>query len=105
VTTTAGSTASLVQPSRKSLWGFGGGTVLAVLLMCGIPAQRRRWMSMLALLWIVVASVAVGCGGGSGSSTQNTSGTTAGNYTFAVTGTDSTNASITTSTTVSVTVQ
>jgi hypothetical protein len=107
VATTAASTSARLEPSRKSLWGLGeGGAVLAVLLMCGIPARRRRWMSMLALLCIVVASLAIGCGGGSSSiSGQGTPATTAGNYVFTVTGTDSAQATITTSTTVTVTVQ
>jgi Bacterial Ig-like domain (group 3)/FG-GAP-like repeat len=99
--TTAASTASLLEPDRKNLWGFGGGSaVLALLLMCGIPARRRRWMSMMVLLWIVVAGAAIGCGGGGTSTGSGTAATTAGNYTFTVTGTDSASAAITTSTTV-----
>jgi hypothetical protein len=106
ISTTAASTASLLQPERKHLWGFGGGSaVLALLLMCGIPARRRRWMSMMVLFWIVVAAVAIGCGGGGTSTGPGTAATTAGNYTFTVTGTDSTNAAITTSTTVIIAVQ
>ena len=106
ISTTAASTASLLQPERKHLWGFGGGSaVLALLLMCGIPARRRRWMSMMVLFWIVVAAVAIGCGGGGTSTGPGTAATTAGNYTFTVTGTDSTSAAITTSTTVIIAVQ
>lgn len=107
VTTTAASTtASLIQPSRKGFWGIGGGgAVLAVLLMCSIPARRRRWMSTLSLLGIAVVFAAIGCGGGSGGTKgTSTPATTAGNYTFTVTGTDSANATITTSTSVIVTV-
>jgi len=104
--TTAASTASLLRPDRKSLWGFGGGgAILALLLMRGIPARRRRWMSMMVLFWLVVATVAIGCGGGSTSTGPGTAATTAGNYTFTVTGTDSASSSITTSTAVSLTVQ
>jgi hypothetical protein len=109
ISTTAGSSASLVRPSRKSLWGLGGGgAVLAVLFLCGFPARRRRFASMLALLWIVVVSCAIGCGGGGSQTTANTGpvvpATTAGNYTFTVTGTDASNPAIGTSTTVAATV-
>jgi hypothetical protein len=67
----------------------------------GIPFRRRHWTSMLALLLFVAAAGAIGCGGG-GSSTP---ATTASNYTFTVAATDSANAKITASTTISVTVQ
>ena len=67
----------------------------------GIPFRRRRWTSMLAHLLLVAAMETIGCGGG-GSSTP---ATTAGNYTFTVAATDSVNSKITTSTTVTITVQ
>jgi hypothetical protein len=106
ISTTAASTASLLQTDRKNLWGFSGGSaVLALLLMCGIPARRGRWMSMMVLFGIVVAAVAIGCGGGGTSTGPGTAATTAGNYTFTVTGTDSASATITTSTTVIIAVQ
>jgi hypothetical protein len=107
VTTTAASTTALFrEPSRKSLWGLGGGgSVLAVLLLCGIPARRRRWLSVLMLLWVVLASAAIGCGGGGSAKGVPTAATTSGNYTFTVTGTDAKDATITTSATVVVTVQ
>lgn len=109
LSTTAPSSASLAVPSRKNLWGFGGGSaVLAVLFLCGIPARRRRFASMLALLCLVFASLAIGCGGG-GSTPVNLGpaipGTTSGSYIFTVTGTDSTSAATTTSATVTLTVQ
>jgi hypothetical protein len=111
VATTAASTSAQLIPSRKNLWrpGWrlgGGSAALAVLLMCGIPARRRRWMSMLALLWVVGASLAIGCGGGGMSTTgTSTQATTAGNYVFTVTGTDSASPTIATSTSVTVSVQ
>jgi hypothetical protein len=102
-TTSASTTASLREPSRKSVWGLGGGgSALAVLLLCGIPARRRRWLSMLMLLWVVVASAAIGCGGaGAGVAPKGTSipATTAGNYTFTLTGTDSKDSTVTVSAT------
>jgi hypothetical protein len=112
IATTAASTASLVRPSPGRLWGLGSeGAVLAVLLMCGIPTRRRRLASMLGLFWLVAVGLTIGCGGGgggagnSGNSGPVTPATTVGNYTFTVTGTDASNSTISTSTTVSVTVK
>jgi hypothetical protein len=109
LSTTAPTSASLAEPSGKSLWGTGGGVVLAALFLCGIPKRRRRLASMLALACVAVTFVAIGCGGGGSQTTGNqglaSPGTTAGTYTFTVTGTDSGSSSITTSTTVNLTVQ
>ena len=109
LSTTAPASASLADPSRKSLWGFGGGSaVLAVLFLCGIPARRRRFASMLALLCLAFVSLVIGCGGGGttgGNQGPTNPGTTSGSYIFSVTGTDSASAAITTSTTVTLTVQ
>jgi len=116
VQTKAASTAARLVPSGMNLFGLGGGTVLAGLLMIGVPARGRRRMTMLALLWIVVVAGVVGCGGG-GSSSSNSGGsnsgsggssipaTTAGTYTFTLTGVDSADSSITTSTNVVISVQ
>ena len=64
---------------------------------------------MLALQLLVAAAGAIGCGGGGGTSGGggglSTPATTAGNYTFTVAATDSVNSKITTSTTVTITVQ
>ena len=109
VTTTAAIKTSFADPSRKNVWGLGGGgAFLALLVMCGIPSRRRQWKSMPAPLCVVVALIAIGCGSSHGQSAPpapNTSATTAGKYTFTVTGKDSANAAIATSTTVTVTVQ
>ncbi|MGD0445547.1 MAG: hypothetical protein ABSA39_16550 [Edaphobacter sp.] len=107
VNTTAASTTAFVRPLGKDVWGFGGGAVLAGLLMLGIPPRRRRWVSMLALLWIVVVAGAIGCGPSGGSApisttTPSTPATTAGSYTFTVTATSGT---VTTSTTIPLSVQ
>jgi hypothetical protein len=91
-----------------NLFGFGGGTILAGLLLIGVPARRRRWMPMMALLLIIVVAGVVGCAGsgssnsgsggsGSGSNGSGIPATTAGNYTFTLTGVDSADSSITTS--------
>jgi hypothetical protein len=116
VQTTAASTAALLAPSRMNLLGLGGGTLLAGLFLIGVPARGRRWMAMLVLLWLVVAGGAFGCGGGgssnsgSGGSNSGSGGstipaTTAGNYRFTLTAADSTDSTITTSTSVAVIVQ
>jgi endo-1,4-beta-xylanase len=109
VTTTAASTSALVQPSEKNLWGVGGGgALLAAVLMFGIPSRRRRWMAMLVLLGVVAAAGVIGCGRNSylsSGSGLSTAATTAGNYTFTITGTDSALSNITTTTSVTVTVQ
>jgi hypothetical protein len=76
------------------------------MLMGGIPSSRRRSMSMLTLLLVAVATVAIGCGAGqSPQIVQAIPATTAGSYVFTVSGTDLANPAITTSTTVTVTVQ
>jgi subtilase family serine protease len=96
VTTTA-ATASLVRPdfgrNTTSLAGLGV-TALALLALCGIPAQRRRWRSLLGMLALLVAlgSLAACSGGGSssgGGSGTKDPGTTSGLYTFTVTGSGS----------------
>jgi YVTN family beta-propeller protein len=111
VKTTAASTSALALPTDQHLWKLSsGGAVLAALLLFGIPFRRHRWISMLTLLMLVTAAGAIGCGGGAGANGGGGGGstapaTTAGNYSFTVSATDSANAKITTSTTISVTVQ
>jgi hypothetical protein len=107
VKTVAASSSAKLQPSHMNLWGLGGGTALAGLLMLWIPNRRRRWLSMALLLWVLGAAATIGCGGGGGTgkSVPAVDATTAGNYTFTLTGTDSANSAITTSTNVAVTVQ
>jgi hypothetical protein len=61
---------------------------------------------MLELVSIVVFGGLTGCGGGGSSTTgPSTLGTTAGIYTFSVTGKDTSNANITIATSFTVTVQ
>jgi hypothetical protein len=96
---TTAATSDLVYPKLpgkgsgkgNDLFGAGGGAVLAFLVFLGIPARRRSWRSMLGILIVMAAlgSLAA-CGGGSGgTTTKGTTGTTAGAYTFTVTGTGS----------------
>jgi hypothetical protein len=65
--------------------------VLALLVFLGIPARRRTWRNLLGFV-IVMATLGAfaacgggGSGGGGGGNPGNP-GTTAGNYTFTVTG-------------------
>jgi hypothetical protein len=111
VQTTGSSTATSIVPSPMNLFGLGGGTILAGLLLIGVPARGRRWMVIPVLLWVFVVTGASGCGGGGNSNSGSGSGgasvppTTAGNYTFTVTGVDSANSSITSSINLTLTVQ
>ena len=93
ISTTA-AVAQLERPGFGGWAGAGGGAVLAFMVFLGIPAKRRSWQSMLGVLVVLVALGSLaGCGGGGGSSGGGggggTQGTTAGSYTFTVTGTGS----------------
>ncbi len=107
VSTTAGSSSSaLLSPGSRAWKTFGGGGVLALALLFGMPSWRRRKALMMAALFGIIVAGMIGCGGG-GSTTPppTTPATTAGSYTFSVVGTDSANAKITASTNVIVKVQ
>ncbi len=91
VNTTAASAALLDKklPGKgRSLFGAGGGAVLALMLFLGVPARRRSWHSMLSVLLLLAA---LGCMSACNSSISvsgsRTAGTAAGAYTFTVTGT------------------
>jgi len=107
VTTKAASSTAMAKPVGIGHWGFDGGAVLAGVLMLGIASKRRRLISLLAILIIAVAGGAMGCGGSSATSgtAPSTPATSAGTYVFTITGTDSANSKLTTSTTVTITVQ
>lgn len=88
---------------------FGkGGAVLALLLCFGIPARRRAWRALLAVLAaLLVASSLTACGGGSGGGGgggQTFPGTTAGSYVITVNAADVATGTIKASTTVALTV-
>ncbi len=91
VTTTAG-VAKLAYPkvgNGRGWMGAGSGAVLAFLVLLGIPARRRSWRAMLGmvvLLTVLGGLAACGGGGGGGGGSGNVSGTSAGQYTFTVTG-------------------
>jgi hypothetical protein len=106
VSTTAASPAS----ARLNFWPMGGGSILAALIMFGIPSRRHRWASALMVLLVMAGGGVIGCGGGGGGASPksvqpSTPATTAGSYTFTVTATDAAHSGLTTSTNVIVTVE
>ena len=110
VNTTAASTTAQIERFQRHLFGFGdSGATLALVLFFGIPFRRRRWPVLAILLCAISTAAVSGCGssGGSGTppTTTTTPATTAGTYTFTVTGTDSVNSKITLSSVVTITVQ
>lgn len=71
-------------------WEGPGGAMLAFLIFLGVPARRRKWSAMLGMVLLLVAMGSLtACGGSAGKSSTSAAsgGTTAGTYTFQVTGT------------------
>jgi len=94
VSSTAPTTTSqAVRPagpgSGKGWMGVGGGAALAVLVFFAVPIRRRKWRAMLGAMAILIAlSSFTACGDFWQAPSGNTAdGTTAGTYTFTVTGT------------------
>jgi hypothetical protein len=78
-----------------------GGTLAGCILLLLIPSVRRkRWPVALGMLVFLSVGAGLGCGGGGPAGASP-----AGTYTVTVTANDSTNASITGSTTFTVTIQ
>jgi subtilase family serine protease len=103
VNTTAPSTlarkgSGAISQLKTKGWLEAGGAALACVLLCGIPARRRYWRSLLgALIFMAALGALSGCGGGGGGTvTQTDPGTTAGPYTVTVTGTDAASVVVTT---------
>ncbi len=92
--------------SGSALNQLGGGGILAFALLFVVPSLRRR---KTALLLAVCGIAIIGCGGGgspsSGTPPSGTPATTPGSYTFRVTATDASNANVTTSANLTITVQ
>jgi len=89
VSTTA-ATASMKRPRIGGWAEAGSGAVLALLVFFGIPARRRGWRAMLgAFILLATLGSLAACGGGGSSGGGGNPGTTAGSYTFTVTGTGS----------------
>jgi trimeric autotransporter adhesin len=99
VETTGGSV--LVDPPLGKFF-LGGGATLALLIFFGVPARRRAWRAALSVVAILFVAGAIGCGGGS--KTTTTQGTTPGTYTATVTGADAATGKITSSVAVTITV-
>jgi hypothetical protein len=79
--------AQLDQQNSFKRWTGAGGVAIAGLLMLGIPARRRKWRALLGGFIIACfLGILSGCGGSS--SNNSNPGTTAGSYSFTVTGAD-----------------
>ena len=92
VNTTAAN-AFLTHPLLPGLGGFGG-AVLAFFVFLGTPARRRGWRNLLGVFILFFTLTGLNAcggggsnGGGGGGGGGGNSGTTAGTYTFTVTGT------------------
>jgi hypothetical protein len=86
---TTPATTALNKPANP-LWPTTGGAVLALVFFFGIPARRRKSLSLLGLLVFFVSISAIGCGsggGGGGGGANTNPGTTEGTYSVTVTGT------------------
>jgi hypothetical protein len=101
ISTTAASSALLAYPKRPGApWYVAGSATLACVLLFGIPARRRRWRTLLAMLALLIAITggvfacagggSAGGGGGGGGGGTSDPGTTAGTYTITVTATSGT---------------
>jgi hypothetical protein len=92
--------------SGNALNQWGGGGILALALLFVTPSLRRRKTT---LVLIACGIAIIGCGGGgtasSGSPPTTTPATTPGSYTFLVTATDASNAKVTASANLTVTVE
>lgn len=107
VNTTAPTTSAMQRPLGRFF--LGGGATLALLFFFGIPAHRRAWRAMTALLFAAFVAGTLGCGssggsGGGGGGGHTIPGTTAGNYTVTVTGVDAATGQLTSGTAVTLTV-
>ena len=105
VSSTAATSGALVRPLDK-FFAVGGGITVAGLLLFGIPARRRSWRAILGVLvFAAIVGMSIGCGSsGSGNNGGGgNSGTTAGTYTFTVSGSDASTGKITSSAQVTVT--
>jgi subtilase family serine protease len=91
ITTKAATQAAAERPLRPgAVWYAVGGTSLALVLMTGVPARKRRWRAMLGMfvLLLAIGGSMAGCGAGSKSTMGGPTfpGTTPGTYTVTVTG-------------------
>jgi len=95
---------------RSNFFPVGSGSILACLLLLGIPRRSRSWRKIFGvLLFAVSIGTIVGCGGGGGSSvggggSTGTSGTILGTYTVTVIGVDQATGTVKSNTSLTVTV-
>ncbi len=90
-----GAAAALVRPGldKREAWlAANGGAALALLIFVGIPARRRKWLSMVGVLAVMAALGSLtACGGtvirGSSSKSPGNPANSQTTYTFTVTGT------------------
>ena len=102
-TASPASSAPAGQPSRKAI--PIGAAALGGFLLLGLRKRRAKWLTLLGcFLLLGVASLAVGCGGGSSTSGGGSGTVAAGSHPFTLTGTDSVNSSITTDVSMTLTV-
>lgn len=73
------------KSASNRLSDAGGGALLALLVLFGIPARRKAWRAMLGMIVLLLALGTLEACGGGGSGTTTIPGTTAGTYTFTVT--------------------
>jgi hypothetical protein len=79
----------MLDRSPSKPWAGGLGVVAVAGLLLFIPGRMRKWRALLGAFVLVAAlGVLSGCGGGSGGGGTSNPGTTAGAYTFTVTGSD-----------------
>ena len=97
--TAAGSSSALAHPQQNGVpWYAAGSSALACILLCVVPARRRRWGATLGIVVLLVsmASGMVACtqvlksSDGVGGSTS-VPGTAAGTYTLKILGTSGSN--------------
>jgi hypothetical protein len=86
VSTTGAATAALNELKQRP-FGVGGSILTALALFC-IPIPRRKWQTMIGLLFaaILIAS-ASGCGSSNSTHDPSSTATTSGTYVVTVTGT------------------
>ena len=111
---TTGATSAMVLPppvSGKRWSGAGSGPVFAIVILLWVPKRRNTWRSILGIaLAITIIGGMTACGGGGSSNgvgsgpSKTNSGTSAGTYTFTVSGTGNDSARTTVSTTFILTV-
>ena len=90
INTTANTAMLDTRPGGKGWLGAGGGTVLAFLVFLGIPARRRSWRALMGMVMLLASlGTLAACGGGSINSGGGggSTATSAGTYTFQVSGT------------------